>query len=134
DRVELASGDDAERVVVVDPNRVANILAELLTNAAKYGPDEQPIVVRYDGDEVVHRIDVIDGGPGIPPEDHEAIFQRFTQRDPTSTRERGGTGIGLALARGVARWHGGDLEIVVDAPTTTFRLTLPRSPAPRDEV
>lgn len=125
---------DVTTVVVVDANRVANVLAELLTNAVKYGPDGAPIALRYRGDDLFHVIDVVDEGPGIPEDEHDEIFQRFTQRDPTSTRQQGGTGIGLALARAVARWHGGDLVIVPDAPTTTFRLTLPRSPAPRDEV
>lgn len=116
---------DDDLSVVVDGHRMTQVLANLLDNAAKFGPDGGRIGVtarRRNGS--VH-IDVTDEGAGVPVDDRELIFQLFQQRDPTSTRAHGGLGVGLAVARSAARLHGGDLVLVEDAPVTTFRLVLP---------
>ncbi|HEX9890394.1 MAG TPA: ATP-binding protein [Nitriliruptorales bacterium] len=111
--------------VVGDGHRLTQVLANLVDNAAKFGPDGGRIAVRAAQQDGVVHIDVADEGPGVPVDDRQLIFQLFSQRDPTSTRARGGLGIGLAVARSTARLHGGDLELIEDAPSTTFRLTLP---------
>jgi hypothetical protein len=85
------------------------------------------IGVTATADDLVH-VDVTDQGDGIDAETREAIFDPFTQRDPSATRRHGGLGIGLPLARSFVRLHGGDLTSVVGAPTTTFRISLPRTP------
>jgi signal transduction histidine kinase len=72
---------------------------------------------------------VTDTGPGVPPADRERIFDRLVQLDEARTADGGGAGLGLAIARGIARAHGGDLRCV-DPPDGTgaaFALTLPIS-------
>ncbi len=122
------SGLPAEHQVFADRDRTTNILAELIENADKYGPDGGKIRVGVERRDATDIIEVSDDGNGIPPEQHEDIFSRFTQGDSSATRRRGGTGIGLSLARSLARWHGGDLVYDADAQRTTFRLTLPAPP------
>lgn len=123
-----------ERTVVADPRRAVNVLAELFENALKYGPAQGGVRLTLTRTESDHVITVADDGPGVPEDRRPELFQRFTQLDGSATRTRGGTGIGLALARAIVQWHGGELEYVEDAPTTTFRVTLPNRPAPRSEV
>lgn len=113
-----------EEPVVVDARRIVHVLAELFENALKYGPDGGRIAVSASARDSSVLVDVADEGDGIPDDEAETIFQRFTQRDPSLRREQGGTGIGLTLARSIARRHGGDLVVVPTSPTT-FRLQLP---------
>jgi signal transduction histidine kinase len=107
----------AGAVVLGDPERLAQVLAGLLDNARQAGARRANIVVRADG------FVVEDDGPGVPPEQRERIFQRLVH-GPHSK----GAGLGLAIARGVARAHGGDL-IVGDRPSgqrgASFQLRLP---------
>lgn len=110
--------------VVVDARRIVHVLAELFENALKYGPDGGRIAVSARTRDGSVLVDVTDEGDGIPHDETETIFQRFTQRDPSLRREQGGTGMGLTLARSIARWHGGDLFVAATSPTT-FRLQLP---------
>ena len=67
-------------------------------------------------------VDVTDDGPGISPANLPKIFERFF----TTDRERGGTGLGLALVRAVAEAHGGKVEVESRPGHTRFRITLPR--------
>lgn len=119
--------------IEVDGARITRIVAALLENAHKFGPADETIVVRGRGEDEHVTIDVVDAGPGLDPETRAHIFDPFTQRDPSRTRSRGGLGIGLPLARSLARLHGGDVEVVTAAPSTTFRVRLPREPMARDE-
>lgn len=94
----------------VDPLRIAQVLSNLLTNAAKYTDPEGNIRVlaRRSTDSVI--IQVIDNGIGIAAEALPRIFQMFSQVAATQDRSDGGLGIGLALARGLTELHGGNIE------------------------
>ena len=73
---------------------------------------------------------VNDTGPGVPPADRERIFDRLVRLDEARSVDDGGAGLGLAIARGIAQAHGGDLRCV-DPPNGTgaaFELTLPLPP------
>jgi PAS domain S-box-containing protein len=93
-----------------DPVRLAQILANLLNNAAKYTPDGGRIRIEAgrDGDAAVVR--VRDNGNGIAPELLPRIFQMFSRGDSDTARSAGGLGIGLALSQRLAQMHGGSLE------------------------
>jgi two-component system, OmpR family, sensor kinase len=81
------------------------------------------IAVSRDGPLAV--LDVVDEGPGIPPADRERVFDRLVRLDDARTRDAGGAGLGLAIARALARAHGGDLRLVPTDAGARFRLGLP---------
>jgi signal transduction histidine kinase len=106
---------------------VSQVLANLIDNACKYSPKGTPVHLsgtRSNGHAVLA---VEDSGPGLDPDDRERIFERFTQLDGSSEDRGGGIGLGLYIARELARSQGGDL--LVTEPTSTdgarFELRLP---------
>ncbi len=110
----------------VEPDRIRQILVNLLTNAHEYTPDGASIEIgaRALGAEV--EISVSDNGPGIPEEQLQRIFDRFTRGDAGLTQRVGGTGLGLAISKSLAEAHGGSIgaESTV-GQGSTFRLRLP---------
>ena len=93
---------------LADRDAVRQIVLNLLDNAAKYAPGAPPEVsVRAAGNAV--EVVVADRGPGVPPGLEEKVFERFFRADDSLTRRANGSGIGLSLARGLARGMGGDL-------------------------
>jgi CheY-like chemotaxis protein len=121
-------GDDlANRWVVGDAKRLDQILANLLSNAVKF-TDVGGVTLAISGkDEAgVWRFDVRDTGVGFDPSNVEEMFQAFSQADGSMTRRFGGTGLGLCLAREMARAMGGDIT-ADGAPGAgaVFVLTLP---------
>ncbi|HEY4394157.1 MAG TPA: ATP-binding protein [Polyangia bacterium] len=111
-----------------DPDRVRQILTNLVGNAIKFTDDGgQVLVCAEDHPESVAVI-VIDTGVGIPEGQQEKIFQEFYQVDSTLARRQGGTGLGLAIARRLARLMGGDITVEsVLRRGSRFSLTLPRA-------
>jgi PAS domain S-box-containing protein len=105
-RIELSPADPGCRVTV-DPDRFVQVMSNLLSNAVKYSPQGGTVHVWTEqrGDAV--RISVRDHGPGIPDDFRDRIFERFSQADTSTTREKGGTGLGLHIARRfVEHMHG----------------------------
>ena len=132
--------------VLTDPGHAVRILRNLLSNAVKFTP-EGTVALRVRRVDIGPRPEsggappeergyvsweVEDTGIGIAPEDHERIFDEFRQVDGSATRRYGGTGLGLALSRAMARQLGGDVT-VRSAPGegSVFTLTLPAG-IPRD--
>lgn len=110
--------------VAADPERLHQLAANLLDNAARHSPSGGTVAVRarLAGSRVA--IDVCDEGPGIPPGDRATVFERFT----TSSAHNSGTGLGLAISRWVAQLHHGAIEVVdVDEPGCRIRVTLPQT-------
>ncbi len=101
---------DRAPVALADPDAVRQILENLLENAAKYAPDGGPPEVLLDGAGDSAELVVADRGPGIPRGFEEKVFERFFRIDDSLNRKTGGSGIGLALSRGLARGMGGDLR------------------------
>lgn len=93
-----------------DPLRLAQVLSNLLTNAAKYTDPEGQIRVGAGVSEATLTVSVTDSGIGIPPEDIAGVFAMFSQVKSTQDRSEGGLGIGLALAKGLVELHNGTLE------------------------
>ena len=115
------------RIALGDPERLADALGYLLDNAVNFSSEGMPIEIATStvGSSIL--IDVIDGGKGVPEEDAKKIFERFSQRESPHTREVGGLGIGLPVARGLIERMGGSLEVVPGA-RGHFTITLPRGP------
>ncbi|HEX6312560.1 MAG TPA: HAMP domain-containing sensor histidine kinase, partial [Acidimicrobiia bacterium] len=119
----------ATLAVTADENAVSQILANLLTNAAKFSPAGTCIAIsgRAADDEVV--LSVSDDGPGVGPEDHDRVFERFYQA-PQTAAARPGTGIGLTIAQRFTELQGG--RIWVDrhgGSGATFSFSLPAAGA-----
>jgi len=127
-RLRFAAGPlspDAE--VYADPERVRQILLNLLTNAIKFTPAGGTIRISCDAEDSVVRMRVHDTGIGIPHDKLESIFEPFVQLERGDRGSRGGTGLGLAISRDLARAMGGDLtaESAIGRGST-FTLSLPR--------
>jgi PAS domain S-box-containing protein len=119
-----------EIVAAADPDRLQQILLNLMTNAVKFTPPGGEVAVWCDGDEASARIHVCDTGIGIAPEQLQSIFAPFVQLDPAGTGSRGGVGLGLAISRDLARAMGGDVS-VKSAPGegSCFTIELAAQPA-----
>jgi two-component system sensor histidine kinase MtrB len=113
--------------VLADPGALRRILANLIDNALKHGGRRVSIRGVVDGaDRRTVRLDVVDHGPGIPPDELERIFDRFHKVDPS--RSAGGTGLGLAIARKYAGLQNGQLSASNEpGGGARFTLSLPRA-------
>ncbi|MBU0609024.1 MAG: two-component sensor histidine kinase, partial [Armatimonadetes bacterium] len=112
--------------VMADADLLQQVLANLISNAIKYNRPDGSIDLRLAVDGPQARLSVRNTGPAIPPEDRELVFDRFYRADPARSRGVDGLGLGLSLAREIARLHGGDIIIASsDAKATLFVLTLP---------
>ena len=124
------AGDDTIQVQG-DGAILRQVLTNLLDNAIKYSYSGSHISLRVSrfGDEAV-AIEVEDDGPGIPPEHRDKVFDRFYRIDKGRSRDTGGAGLGLAIAKWGAEAHGGYLRLFCPNGTgCTFRLVLPQSRA-----
>lgn len=106
-------------------SQLARALRNLLDNNAERHAAGSVEVELAAADGRVH-LRVLDDGPGVSASDREQVFERFVRLDDARTRDEGGAGLGLAIARGIARSHGGDLT-VTDAPDggAAFDISLP---------
>jgi len=117
--------DPADLALVADRDHLERILINLLENASKYAPQSPiEIVGRVRGD--VGQLRVVDHGPGIPLDQRQRIFERFTQIEASQTRSVGGTGLGLSIVRSLAEAMGGRADVDETAGGgATFVVTLP---------
>jgi signal transduction histidine kinase len=100
-----------------DADRLGRAIAQLLDNAAKFTPEGGIVGVHVRASEKGYELVVADTGPGVPRERAERIFDPFYQIDGSPTRAHGGTGVGLAIARRVARGLGGDVRLLEHGAT-----------------
>ena len=119
---EVEVGVEPRLEVVTDPHAFERVVANLLTNALKYGAP--PVEVRTHPREIIELI-VEDHGPGIPDEFVPLLFERFSQAEPT-TVNRQGAGLGLAIAKSFAAALGGDLRYEPAPSGARFYFDLPR--------
>jgi PAS domain S-box-containing protein len=124
-RIRL-EGAPCEGEVMADPDRLAQVLTDLLSNAIKFSPPGGEVVVaiaRHGGEM---RVSVRDHGPGIPDEFKSRIFEKFAQADSSDARQKGGTGLGLNIAKQLIHHHGGKLDFVAArGGGTVFYFDLP---------
>lgn len=105
-----------ERTVIADELRLSQVLINLLDNAAKFTPENGPIAVRIDytagaGDAATLHVEVRDGGIGISAAQQEKLFTAFEQADGGTTRQYGGSGLGLVICKSIVRLMGGDIHV-----------------------
>ncbi len=134
-RFVVEQGIDPDLQVLGDGRRLRQILRHLLGNAIKFTEAGEirvrPTAARKSDEIVELAVEVQDSGIGIAPEQRGAVFERFSQIDPSSTRRYGGTGIGLALSRRLAEQMGGAIDFESEPDRgSVFRLRLPFRIAP----
>ncbi len=101
--------DKAEKVVIdADSLALRRLLTNLLENAVKYGTRARCTLSVHDR---LAEIDIEDDGPGVPTADMNRVFDPFYRREPSRNRQTGGIGLGLSVARSIARAHGGDVAL-----------------------
>ena len=112
--------------VDADPDRLAQVLANLLVNAVEHTPDGGRITVAVTDDGQRSVVEITDTGAGISPEHLPHVFQRFYRADPARRRTPGG-GIGLTISRAIVQGHGGDLTAASAGvgAGATFTVGLP---------
>lgn len=113
--------------VFADKDRLMQVMANLMSNAAKFSPEGEVVeisVARHSSDSV--RISVTDHGSGIPVSFQSKLFDKFTQSDSTDTRQKGGTGLGLSISKIIIEKHGGLIDYVThEGVGSTFYFELP---------
>lgn len=118
---------DASPSIAADYLRIGEVVYNLVSNAIKYTPTEGKVRLRVEDDRkmgLVH-LYVDDSGPGIPADERERIFERFYRIDKSRAADRGGRGLGLAIASEIAKAHGGSIAVGdSDLGGASFVLTL----------
>ena len=112
----------------VDPERLHQVLANLLDNATRHSPPGGLVQVTACRAEGGVRLAVQDAGPGIAPADRERVFDRFTRADGSRTGAAGGSGLGLAIARWVVELHGGTIRAEQAEPPPGCRVVVDLPP------
>ena len=119
---------DAE--ATIDVNRFQQVMANLLSNASKFSRRGGAVEVAIEREGTMLKISVSDTGKGIPPEFRDRIFQPFSQADASSTRENGGTGLGLNITKQIVERMGGRVGFTSEPGVlTTFWFTVPATGA-----
>ena len=127
--VQFKIREEEEFKVLCDPNKIRQVLSNLLVNSINYGVDNGKTKVRfYDmGDNIL--IEVDDDGIGISEVDLLRIYERFYRVDKSRSRHAGGSGLGLSIVKHIVEAHGGNLHVRSTLGTgTTFSFTLQKAP------
>jgi signal transduction histidine kinase len=112
--------------IACDPDKLRQVLVNLLENAVKYSPGADEVTVSLSTENGFARIAVRDRGLGIPAEEHERIFEKFHRLDPGQSRGVGGSGLGLYISRGLMERMGGRIDVdSVPGRGSTFTVELP---------
>jgi len=111
-----------------DDDRIIQVLTNLIKNSLKAtSPKIGKVEIHLEEKENEVVVSVKDNGKGIPPEANDKIFKKFYQTDTTSTREKGGSGLGLSICKGIVEAHGGTISMQsVLSKGTTFSFTIPK--------
>jgi signal transduction histidine kinase len=127
---------DTPVMVLADAYRMGQVVTQYVSNAVKYAPEEQPIIVRLAALGYQVRVTVHDGGPGLPPDEQERIWEAFYQAPGVEAQNGSaiGLGLGLYICRTIVQRHGGQtgVESVAGHNGATFWFTLPLAPTAAD--
>jgi signal transduction histidine kinase len=118
-----ASVDPPDLLADADPERLHQVLANLLDNATRHAAGRVEVRASRSGSLVT--LAVSDDGPGIPPAERERVFERFARADAARTASDGGSGLGLSITRELIELHGGTVAVAAAAAGCTVVVTLP---------
>jgi two-component system, OmpR family, sensor histidine kinase KdpD len=116
---------DSLPAIVADKYRIAQVLVNLIENAAKFSPEGTPITIGASETHDGVQVDVSDQGVGIPPEDRKRVFEAFQQVDRKIPNQSRGAGLGLAICKGIIEAHGGRIWVQDKEVGTTISFVLP---------
>ena len=120
--------------VWADPDRLMQIITNLISNAVKFSPTGERVEIILRPSDKMHRITICDHGPGIEEDFRERIFSRFAQADGSDTRAKGGTGLGLSIVREMVTRLGGSVNFDTEAGKgTRFHVDLPATAPHKSE-
>ena len=114
-------------LINIDEDRIEQVLTNLIDNAIRHTPDSGKVTVSLEHELSYAKIKVADTGEGIPKEDLPFVFERFYKADKARTRSKGGTGLGLGIAKNIVEAHKGNIRVdstVNEGTTFTFYLPL----------
>ncbi|WP_456274185.1 ATP-binding protein [Bacillus sp. AK031] len=122
-----AEHQQIDHSIRIDPDRIEQVLTNLIDNAIRHTPENGNVSVIYKPSNSGVLVEVSDSGSGIPEEDLPFVFERFYKADKARTRGKSGTGLGLAIARNIVEAHNGQISVhsKVDQGTT-FSFFLPQ--------
>lgn len=117
---------ESDMWVFADKDRLTQVMANLLSNAVKFSPPNDVVEISTARHVDATRISITDHGPGIPDDFKPILFEKFTQSDSSDSRQKGGTGLGLNIARLIVKKHGGRIDFISQQNLgTTFYFELP---------
>lgn len=123
--IEVSAGPKPT-VVRGDADRLTQVVTNLISNAIKFSPRGETVMVRIDADGGVARLRVQDRGPGIPVAFRPHVFSKFAQADGSDSRRKGGTGLGLAIVREIVERHAGSVRFQSEVGEgAEFQVRLP---------
>ena len=123
--------DDALPIISADPDRLVQVISNLVSNAVKYSPDGGEVTVSTRASDGQVGVAVRDQGVGIPPEFIDRLFGRYERFESNRTSKVVGTGLGLAISRQIIELHGGKIWVESKVGSgSTFQFTVPmKAPA-----
>jgi signal transduction histidine kinase len=125
-RIEL---DQALPIINADPDRLIQVISNLINNAVKYSPDGGEVTISTTADNGDVHVAVRDHGVGIPPEFIDRLFGRYERFESNRTSQVVGTGLGLAISRQIIELHGGKIWVESTVGEgSTFQFTVPAAP------
>ena len=128
-------GDDGPLLALVDPDRIAQVVRNLVSNAAKFSPVGGVVEVSVQENNGMVWVEVTDTGCGISEADQGIIFDKFTQVDSSNTRRHNGTGLGLAISKEIVGAHDGEIGVTsVVGEGSVFYFHLPIGIATEEEA
>lgn len=117
---------EEKAVVDGEEDRLMQVMSNLMSNAAKFSPEGEPVEISVTSGAVGIRVSVADRGPGVSQDFQDKIFEKFSQADSSDTRQQGGTGLGLSITKAIIEHHDGVLGFETEEGNgTTFYFVLP---------
>jgi two-component system, OmpR family, sensor histidine kinase ResE len=121
------NSEDTTQQIYIDPDRIEQVLTNLIDNALRHTPETGSVSVNYKPSKSGILVEVSDSGSGIPEEDLPFVFERFYKADKARTRGKSGTGLGLAIAKNIIEAHNGQISVHSKLDQgTTFSFFLPQ--------
>ncbi|MBO1114241.1 CHASE3 domain-containing protein [Bordetella petrii] len=121
-------------IVLVDADRLNQVLTNLISNAVKFSPEGGVVTLAVQKRDSVAQLAVSDHGPGIPAEFQERIYHKFAQADASDQRRKGGTGLGLSITRQLVTQMNGRISFTTGPSGTVFTVEIPLAPQTPDST